>query len=117
VLEIEDLGLTPIQMREVEEADSELVRAWLVAAAGRGIKFPTGLFLNGIRTGVLPAAAADGTKMRLIRIAETWIRNVGALVTEEELLAWLYDDRGQLRRYADDDELRGRMLALWRQQR
>lgn len=59
----------------------------------------------------------DLTRERRIRNARRFIRNVGALIdTEDQLIGSLYGWGGYgLREYADDTELRERMIAYWRE--
>jgi hypothetical protein len=116
VLGLDQLGLTPIQMGEVRSADPALVAAWLAAASLPEIKSPAGFFLVGLRSGLSPAVVADATRARKIRTASAWIRNVGAIVSEDEMAEELFDGRGaQLARWRDDDGLREAMRVLWRQ--
>jgi len=117
MLGIDELGLTPIQVNEVRNADQNLVVAWLAAASAPGVKSPTGLFLAGIRSGQTPGVVADATRARKTRTAMAWIRNVGAIVSESEMIEELFDGtNAQLARWRSDEELREQMNEAWRAQ-
>jgi len=117
MLGIDELGLTPIQVNEVGDTDPNLVVAWLAAASAPGVKSPTGLFLAGIRSGQTPGVVADATRARKVRTASAWIRNVGAIVSEGEMVEEIFDGtNAQLARWRSDDELRAQMHDLWRAQ-
>jgi hypothetical protein len=77
-----------------------------------------GWFLAGVRSGNLPGAVPEPERLTGIRLAESYIRNAGLyLPTEAELLDELFGRHGSLRAFADDGELRARMLECWRQAR
>ena len=117
MLGIDELGLTPIQVNEVRSADQNLVVAWLAAASAPGVKSPTGLFLAGIRSGQTPGVVADSVRARKVRTARAWIRNVGAIVSESEMIEELFDGtNAQLARWRSDGELREQMSEAWRAQ-
>lgn len=60
----------------------------------------------------------DATRSRAVRAARRLVRNIGAHIeTEDELTGALYGWGGYLREYENDDELRERMVTLWRQRR
>jgi hypothetical protein len=63
------------------------------------------------------AVAADtGSRERLVKCAEAWIRNAGREFDRaEEVEAELFNAGGILRGFSDDVPLRGRMLNLWRE--
>jgi hypothetical protein len=65
------------------------------------------------------ASASDtGSRERLVKAAEAWVRNAGRQFDRaEEVEAELFGDRGTLRAFSDDVPLRGRMLNLWRELR
>jgi hypothetical protein len=51
---------------------------------------------------------------RATHVAEAWIRNVGAIVEEHELVEYLFGAAGVLETWRDDDALRVRMLERWK---
>lgn len=117
-LEISDLGLTPRQYTEVQEADPQLVEVWLEAVSRDGVSNPAAWFLTGLRSGAGPEQRYDSERGRLIHLAERWIENVGLLYDrEDDVVDELFGDRGLLRHYAGDAQLQTRLTALWRQHR
>ncbi len=56
----------------------------------------------------------EDERERFVQLAENRLRNVGHMLeSKAEVEAELYGGRGLLAPWADDDELRGRMLAVW----
>ena len=120
MLQISDLGLTLFQLAEVHDCDQRLVEEWLAAASSSGIRSPTGFFLTGLRSGKPPSEGGGGDdRVHAVRRAERWIVNAGCLLDREQaVLDELFDDRnGLLRVYHEDEELRRRMVSLWRLER
>lgn len=119
MLQISDLGLTPRQYSEVQEADESLVEVWLEAVSAPGVSNPTAWFLTGLRTGQPPQhASSSSERAHVVGIAERWVSRVGIFyVSEDTVLAELFDRNGILRHHADDEALRERMAALWRKNR
>ncbi len=115
---LSELGLTPTQHNEIEQADPELVQQWLNALnTSSGINNRTAWFLAGIRSGRNPDQPHDATKAKAIEHAERYIRNAGLyLPTPAELLDELFGPHGDLKAWATDQELQQRMLTLWRDQ-
>lgn len=63
-------------------------------------------------------ATDTSDRRKLVERADCWIRSTGHYFDSEgELLDELFGDVGMLRQYAKDDELRERLLMLWRQRR
>jgi hypothetical protein len=113
-MNLSNLGLTPGQLAEVEDAGSELVAAWLRATEARhGLKSPTGWFLAGVRSGELPDAPSDSDRANRIRLAELRIRDLWhELPSEAELLEEVFNRQGLLYAY-DSPELRELMVSYW----
>ena len=62
------------------------------------------------------SASDTGSRDRLVKCAEAWVRNAGRQFDRaEEVEAELFMGGGLLRDFADDVPLRGRMLNLWRE--
>ena len=118
-MKLEELGLTPLQLREVEDSGSDLVQAWLGAlGASHGLRSPTGWFLAGVRSGNKPDVGQDARKLESLRLAERYLSSVAcALPTEAELLDEVFGARGRLRPWASDGELRARIVETWRRLR
>jgi hypothetical protein len=115
-MELEDLALTPPARAELEAYPDELVQAWLQAVSrSHGIRSPAGFFLAGVRSGNMPGDLADERRSKAVYLAELWLRNVGHVIPSElELERVLFGPRQRLEPWAADDELRRRMLELWR---
>lgn len=119
MLSLYDLGLSHMQMKEVGEADSELVDAWLRAAGAPKIKSPIGLFLSGLRSGDRPLSENVDLRRKAVRLAEAWITNAGLYVpTEAEVISELFERSGShLRPWYDDEDLRAQMIDVWEHER
>jgi len=114
---LSELGLTPKQQAEVEQLDPILVEEWLEEVDRPGVPNRTAWFLTGVRTGQHPTERADPIRARKIRTAHAWIRNVGAIVSESEMIEELFDGtNAQLARWRSDEELREQMSEAWRAQ-
>jgi hypothetical protein len=113
MLEIRDLELTPLQVRDIEDSDPALVASWLAAASEPEIRSPTGYFLAGMRSGE-PPWGPNREHAQNLRLAERWVENVGLLYDQEEaVLDELFGRNGLLRHHAGDVQLQKRMLLLW----
>ena len=119
MLSLYDLGLTHLQMSEVSSANPELVDAWLHAAGAPKIKSPTGYFLSGLRSGVMPVSQDIDARRAAVRLAELWITNAGLYVpTEHEVLSELFERSGShLHPWYDDEDLRAQMVDVWQHER
>lgn len=119
MLGLHDLGLTHFQEREIEEADPELVTAWLHVANAPNIKSPKGMFLYGVRSGDMPLASDDGTRQHAVRLAELWIQNAGLYMpSEAEVLHELFERSGsRLHFWYDDQDLREQILDVYRHEK
>lgn len=115
-MSVDELGLTPGQLAELEHLDQALIDAWLSALEHvRGVHSPVGWFLAGVRSGSFPGAVADNEKEQLVRLVQRWLRNAGLYEPDEpSLLDALFGQHGGLRALASDEQLRRRMLELWR---
>lgn len=118
-----DLGLTPTQQAEADQADPQLVTAWLEAtAANTAVKNRAAWFLAGIRTRRPPQDTTDTGKARQVQLAEIYIDNAGLyLPTEDEILAELFSGHKEkgtydLKPWTDDQPLRDRLAARWQAQ-
>jgi len=118
MLEIGDLGLTPRQYAEVQDADPQLVEEWLVKVSEPGVSNPAAWFLTGLRSGESPEARHDSERARAIHLAENWVIRVGMLYDrEQEILDALFVRGGKLHAYAGDVKLQKRMITLWARHR
>jgi len=117
-LRVEELGLTPGQLAEVEGCDAQIVAAWLEAVEhATGLRSPAGWFMAGVRSGNLPAVVDDARRAQAIRLAELRVRNIGHVLPDEhELREELFGKRALLEPWASDELLVARMLQLWREQ-
>jgi len=119
MLEIRDLGLTMSQMEDVLAADPLLVSAWLDRLDDPSIDNPTAFFIVGVRSGVMPIQLQSHTQAKAVVRAEFWTRNAGMFMPDEtNFLSELFDPpAGILRHYADDEQLREKMLSQYRKVR
>jgi hypothetical protein len=116
--DLADLRLTPTQRAEVDQHEPAYIQAWLTELQTANAKTPAAWFLAGIRTGRLPGEHPDAEQARQTRLAETWIRNAGGYEPDEQsLLEGLFGEHGRLHPWADNQQLRNRMLELYRQER
>lgn len=108
---LSEMGLTPSQQAEIEQADPELVDEWLMAVgnAGASLKSPTGFFLVGVRSGVRPSTLTDDR----VRLARVRMRNVRhELPTEAEAMEEIFGKGGIL--YGrEDPAIRSELVAIW----
>ena len=118
-MRLEELGLTPLQLAEVQDSGSDLVQAWLGAVSARtGLRSPAGWFLAGVRSGNKPDVVQDARKLESLRLAERYLSSVAcALPTEAELVDEVFGARGRLRPWASDEQLRARIVETWRRMR
>src|SRR5262245_27888518 len=116
--EIGELGLTLKQTLEMSTYEPALVNAWLEHVDDPEIPNPTAFFLVGVRSGMAPGSFSDQRREKAIHLCERWIVNAGVFVqAEDELLRELFEGSGRLRAWADDELLRRRMVARWREER
>jgi hypothetical protein len=115
--------LTPSQLVEISGCDEGLVAAWIAAYMDppASVKNPVGWFLAGVRSGTMPVDVVQSVEARelarAVHVAEAWIRNVGAIVEEHELVDALFGASGILEHWSHDDALRARMLERWKARR
>jgi hypothetical protein len=88
-------------------------------ASGR-VRSPWALMLAELEQGAgreQVVASERGDRERLVRLAERRVANLGhVLPSEAELVEELFGRRALLEPWAHDDELRARMVDLWRRQ-
>jgi hypothetical protein len=118
-VKLEELGLTPLQLAEVEGSGSELVDAWLAAVSARaGLRSPAGWFLSGVRSGNKPEMARDARQLESLRLVERYLESIAhVLPSEAELVDEVFGLRGRLRPWASDEALRARIVETWRRLR
>jgi len=114
---IDELGLTPAQLAELQACDASLVEAWLTAAAAaHGLRSPTGWFLSGVRSGNMPQSEPDRLRSLRVRQAERFVAAAGYVFeSEDELVDYLFSRGGWLEPWAGDELLQARLLALRQQ--
>jgi len=118
MLEISDLGLTPRQFAEVEDADQTLVQEWLERVSRNDVTNPAAWFLTGLRSGEHPEEQHDRERARRTHLAENWMANVGLLLDREgAVVDDLFGRNGLLYAYAGDEKLQRRMVLLWKRHR